>query len=230
MNAGPQTPLEALSVDLDLSYCTSELVIARDQDLCKGAIFSYFFVRNCAGQSKIMQNLVRSKTIAVTGNGGRCTAGAGPGRDLLYDARPPTPKRGTGIPTRGPRAIPATPTPPLPTPPPPAAPPPSPPTPPPPLPLPTTLPHRATTPRARAAPAYGMAATGRSRPIPHLPPGATPPVPGTVFPLATTSTPKGPPGPNPTRDSHSTHTTSRCRDRTPTWLLTTQLNCSTGNE
>ena len=34
-----------------------------------------------------MQNLVRSKTIGVTGNGGRGTAGAGPGRDLLYMAR-----------------------------------------------------------------------------------------------------------------------------------------------
>ena len=31
-----------------------------------------------------MQNLVRSKTIGVTGNGGKGTAGAGPGRDLLY--------------------------------------------------------------------------------------------------------------------------------------------------
>ena len=31
-----------------------------------------------------MQNLVRSKTIGVTGNCGRATAGAGPGRDLLY--------------------------------------------------------------------------------------------------------------------------------------------------
>ena len=31
-----------------------------------------------------MQNLVRSKTIGVTGNGGRDTAGAGPGRHLLY--------------------------------------------------------------------------------------------------------------------------------------------------
>ena len=30
-----------------------------------------------------MQNLVRSKTIGVTGNGGRGTAGAGPGRDPL---------------------------------------------------------------------------------------------------------------------------------------------------
>ena len=30
-----------------------------------------------------MQNLVRSKTIGVTENGGRRTAGAGPGRDLL---------------------------------------------------------------------------------------------------------------------------------------------------
>ena len=43
VNAGPQTPLEALSVDsLDLSYCTWELVIARDQNLCEGAILYYF--------------------------------------------------------------------------------------------------------------------------------------------------------------------------------------------
>ena len=42
MNAGPQTPFEALGVDyLDWSYCTWELVIARDQDLCEGAIFYY---------------------------------------------------------------------------------------------------------------------------------------------------------------------------------------------
>ena len=34
-----------------------------------------------------MQNLVRSKTIGVTGNGGRGTAGAGPGRDLFYGSR-----------------------------------------------------------------------------------------------------------------------------------------------
>ena len=34
-----------------------------------------------------MQNLVRSKTIGVTGNGERGTAGAGPGRDLLYGSR-----------------------------------------------------------------------------------------------------------------------------------------------
>ena len=27
---------------LDWSYCTWELVIARDQDLCEGAIFYYF--------------------------------------------------------------------------------------------------------------------------------------------------------------------------------------------
>ena len=33
-----------------------------------------------------MQNLVRSKTRGVTGNGGRGTAGAGPGRNLLYSA------------------------------------------------------------------------------------------------------------------------------------------------
>ena len=35
-----------------------------------------------------MQNLVRSKTIGVTGNGGRGTAGAGPGRDLLLKTPP----------------------------------------------------------------------------------------------------------------------------------------------
>ena len=34
-----------------------------------------------------MQNLVRSKTLGVTGNCGRGTAGAGPGRDLLYGSR-----------------------------------------------------------------------------------------------------------------------------------------------
>ena len=44
-----------------------------------------------------MQNLVRSKTIGVTGNGGRGTAGAGPGRDLLYGSRGvPAPYRRTG--------------------------------------------------------------------------------------------------------------------------------------
>ena len=44
-----------------------------------------------------MQNLVRSKTIGMTGNGGRGTAGAGPGRDLLYCSRGlPAPYRGTG--------------------------------------------------------------------------------------------------------------------------------------
>ena len=42
VNAGPQTPLEALSVELDLSYCTWDFAIARDQDLCEGAIFYYF--------------------------------------------------------------------------------------------------------------------------------------------------------------------------------------------
>ena len=31
-----------------------------------------------------MQTLVRSKTLGVTGYGGRGTAGAGPGRDLLW--------------------------------------------------------------------------------------------------------------------------------------------------
>ena len=45
----------------------------------------------------IMQNLVRSKTIGVTGNGGRGTAGAGPGRDPLYGSRGlPAPYRHTG--------------------------------------------------------------------------------------------------------------------------------------
>ena len=44
-----------------------------------------------------MQNLVRSKIIGVTGNGGRGTAGAGPGRDLLYGSRGvPAPYRRTG--------------------------------------------------------------------------------------------------------------------------------------
>ena len=44
-----------------------------------------------------MQNLMRSKTIGVTGNGGRGTAGAGPGRDLLYGSRGvPAPYRRTG--------------------------------------------------------------------------------------------------------------------------------------
>ena len=44
-----------------------------------------------------MQNLVRSKTIGVTGNNGRSTAGAGPGRDLLYGSRGvPAPYRRTG--------------------------------------------------------------------------------------------------------------------------------------
>ena len=41
-NAGPQTSLEALSLDfLDFSYCTWESVIARDRGLCEGAIFYY---------------------------------------------------------------------------------------------------------------------------------------------------------------------------------------------
>ena len=44
-----------------------------------------------------MQNLVRSKTIGVTGNGQRGTAGAGPDRDLLYGSRGlPAPYRRTG--------------------------------------------------------------------------------------------------------------------------------------
>ena len=76
--------------------CTWELVTARDQGLCEGAYFS-FFVGNRAGWGKIMQSLVRSRTIGVTGNGGRGTAGAGPGRDLLYGSRGvPAPYRRTG--------------------------------------------------------------------------------------------------------------------------------------
>ena len=44
-----------------------------------------------------MQNLVRSKTIGVTRNSGRGTAGAGPGRDLLHGSRGlPAPYRRTG--------------------------------------------------------------------------------------------------------------------------------------
>ena len=44
-----------------------------------------------------MQNLVGSRTIGVTGNGGRGTAGAGPGRDLVYSSRGvPAPYRRTG--------------------------------------------------------------------------------------------------------------------------------------
>ena len=75
------------------------LVIARDQDLCEGATFYYFFVGDCAGWGKIMQNLVRSKTIGVTGNGGRGTAGAGPGRDLLYYRWCHAVQRGTTVTT-----------------------------------------------------------------------------------------------------------------------------------
>ena len=44
-----------------------------------------------------MQNVVRSKTIGVTGDGGRGRAGAGPGRELLYGSRGvPAPYRRTG--------------------------------------------------------------------------------------------------------------------------------------
>ena len=53
VNVGPQTSLEALSVDFDWSYCTWELVIARDQGLCEGAIFYYFL-------SEIVQDRARS--------------------------------------------------------------------------------------------------------------------------------------------------------------------------
>ena len=48
---------------------------------------SHILWENCAEWGKIMQNLVRSNTIGVTGNGGRGTAGASPGRDLLYVLR-----------------------------------------------------------------------------------------------------------------------------------------------
>ena len=48
VNAGPQTPLEALSVDfLDWSHCTWELGIARDQDFCGGAIIFSFCGKLC---------------------------------------------------------------------------------------------------------------------------------------------------------------------------------------
>ena len=54
VNAGPQTPLEPLSVVyLDWSYCTWEFVFARDQDLCEGVIFYYLLW-------KIVQDRVRS--------------------------------------------------------------------------------------------------------------------------------------------------------------------------
>ena len=44
-----------------------------------------------------MQSLVRSKSMGVTGNGGRGIAGAGPGRDLPYGSRGvPAPYRRTG--------------------------------------------------------------------------------------------------------------------------------------
>ena len=48
VNAGPQTPLEARSVDyLDLSYCTWELVIARDQICVKKPYFTIFCGKLC---------------------------------------------------------------------------------------------------------------------------------------------------------------------------------------
>ena len=56
--------------------------------LCEGG-FSFFFLE--------MQTLVRSKTLGVTGYGGRGTAGAGLGTDLLYGSRGvPAPYRRTG--------------------------------------------------------------------------------------------------------------------------------------
>ena len=56
---------------------------------------------------------------------------------------------------------------------------------------------------------------------PHTPPTTRghPPRTRHRIPPATTSTPKWPLGPNPTRDSYSTRTTSRCRHRTPTWRI-----------
>ena len=42
-----------------------------------------------------------------------------------------------------------------------------------------------------------MAATRRSTPLPNLPPGATPPVPGTVSPRPPRPRRRGPPGPTP---------------------------------
>ena len=49
--------------------------------------------------------------------------------------------------------------------------------------------------------------------------GGHPPRTRQCIPPATTSTPKWPPGPDPTRDSNWTRTTSRCRCRTPTWRI-----------
>ena len=43
-----------------------------------------------------MQALIRSKSAGVTG--GRGTAGAGPGRDLLYGSRPARPARPASVP------------------------------------------------------------------------------------------------------------------------------------
>ena len=58
------------------------------------------------------------------------------------------------------------------------------------------------------------------------PPYQPPPLTRNRIPPATTSTPKGPPGPNPARDSHSTNTTSRCRHHTPTWRIHGQRGTS----
>ena len=57
--------------------------------VCVKEVFSFFCLE--------MQTLVRSKTLGVTGYGGRGTAGAGPCRDLLYGSRGvPAPYRRTG--------------------------------------------------------------------------------------------------------------------------------------
>ena len=67
------------------------------QGFCVKEPIFLFFVGNCAGWGKIMQTLVRSKTLGVTGYGGRGTAGVRPGRDLLYGSRgAPAPYRRTG--------------------------------------------------------------------------------------------------------------------------------------
>ena len=63
---GPPTSLEALSVDyLDWSYCNWELVIARDQDLCEGAIFYYFLWETVQDEAVVMQRSSREDRAGV---------------------------------------------------------------------------------------------------------------------------------------------------------------------
>ena len=64
--------------------------------------------------------------------------------------------------------------------------------------------------------AGGLGASYHQGPPPRT---SDPPRTRNRIPPATTSRPKGPPGPNPARDSHSNHTTSRCRHHTPTWRI-----------